>query len=688
MAKTPGRSDLPAAPNPASPQDIRNVVLVGPGGAGKTALFEALVSARVPGQRTSLGDHVRTTTLVAASFESGPVTLNLLDTPGYPDFVGDLRAGLRAADAAVFVVSGADDIDRPVSLLWRECAAVGMPRAVVVTHLDQPRADFATTVEMCRRTFGDARATHWPVVEDGSVTGVVGLLTGETSAEHGDARSALIESVIEESEDATLLDRYLEGETIDTESLLGDLRTAIAQGTFFPIVPVSPLTGAGTEELLGMIERAFPDPTAHPLPAVTSPVGGPVKGVTCDPSQPLVAEVVRTTTDPYVGRLSLVRVFSGTLRVDETVHVSGHLGDFVGHEVAGHPAHDDDERVGPLASPFVESHRPRGTAIAGDLALVTKLTHAETSDTLSSVDRPAVVEPWLLPEPQLPVAIRAATKSDDDKLGGALQRLVAEDVTMRMEHSHETDQVVLWTMGQAHVDDLIDQLSERYGVTVTAEPYQTALRETFVRTCSVQGRHVKQSGGHGQYAVCSIVIEPLPRGSGFEFVDKVVGGSVPRQFIPSVEKGARLQLEKGLLTGHPVVDVRVTLTDGKSHSVDSSDVAFQTAAALALKEAANASTMALLEPIDRVDITIADEYLGAVMSDLRGRRGQVLGTEPADGMGPEGGWTVVHAEVPSAELSRYPIDLRSVSHGTGSFVREPLRHDLLPADKAKDLLGG
>ncbi|GAA2742235.1 elongation factor G-like protein EF-G2 [Terrabacter aerolatus] len=687
MAKTPGRSDLPAAPNPASPQDIRNVVLVGPGGAGKTALFEALVAARVPGQRTGTGEHVRTTTLTAASFTSGTVTLNLLDTPGYPDFVGDLRAGLRAADAAVFVVSGADDIDRPVSLLWRECAAVGMPRAVVVTHLDQPRADFAATVQMCRRTFGDARATHWPVLDAGSVTGVVGLLTGETSEEHEEARAALIESVIEESEDAGLLDRYLEGESIDTEALLADLRTAIAQGTFFPILPVSPLTGAGVEELLGMVERAFPDPTVHPLPTVTSPAGGAIGGVACDPSQPLVAEVVRTTTDPYVGRLSLVRVFSGTLRVDEPVHVSGHLGDFVGHEVAGHPAHDDDERVGPLASPFVDAHRPRGTAIAGDLALVSKLTRAETSDTLSSVERPAVVAPWLLPEPQLPVAIRAATKSDDDKLGGALQRLVAEDVTMRMEHSTENDQVVLWTMGQAHVDDLIGQLADRYGVTVTAEPYRTSLRETFVRRCSVQGRHVKQSGGHGQYAVCSIDIEPLPRGAGFEFVDKVVGGAVPRQFIPSVEKGARLQLEKGLLTGHPVVDVRVTLTDGKAHSVDSSDVAFQTAAALALKEAANASTMALLEPIDRVDITIADEYLGAVMSDLRGRRGQVLGTEPADGMGPEGGWTVVHAEVPSAELSRYPIDLRSVSHGTGSFVREPLRHDLLPADKAKDLLG-
>ncbi len=685
MARATGRSELPAAPNPASPQDIRNVVLVGPGGAGKTALFEALVAARVPGQRSGTPEHVRTTSLTAASFESNGITLNLLDTPGYPDFVGDLRAGLRAADAAIFVVSGADDIDRPVSLLWRECAAVGMPRAVAVTHLDQPRADFATTIDVCRRTFGDAQATHWPVVKEGEVTDVIGLLT-EAGPEHEDARNALIESVIVESEDATLLDRYLEGEGIETDALIADLRTAIAHGTFFPILPVAPLTGAGVDDLLGLIERAFPDPALHPLPAVTTPAGGAISGVACDPSQPLVAEVVRTTTDPYVGRLSLVRVFAGTLRVDDTVHVSGHLGDFVGREVAGHPSHDDDERVGPLAAPFIDTHRPRGTAIAGDVVLVSKLTRAETSDTLSSSDRPSVVAPWLLPEPQLPVAIRAATKSDEDKLATALQRLVAEDVTMRMEHSPETDQVVLWTMGQAHVDDLIGQLAERYGVTVTAEPYRTALRETFVRKCSVQGRHVKQSGGHGQYAVCSIEIEPLPRGSGFEFVDKVVGGAVPRQFIPSVEKGARLQLEKGLLTGHPVVDVRITLTDGKAHSVDSSDVAFQTAAALALKEAANESTMALLEPIDRVDITTADEYLGAVMSDLRGRRGQVLGTEPADGLGDGGGWTDVHAEVPQAELSRYPIDLRSVSHGTGSFVREPLRHDLLPADKAKDLL--
>ncbi|MEO7753717.1 MAG: elongation factor G-like protein EF-G2 [Terracoccus sp.] len=683
MAKSPHRSDLPSAPHPRSPDDIRNVVLVGPGGAGKTALYEAVLTARVPGHHPRGSDHERTAALTVASFETDGTTLNLLDTPGFPDFVGELRAGLRAADAALFVVSGADEIDRPVSLLWRECAAVRMPRAVVVTHLDQPRADFATTVEAVRRAFGDARATHWPVVVDGEVTGVVGLLTGGDAAPP-DARTALVESVIEESEDDDLLERYLAGEELEVATLMADLRAAVERGTFFPILPVSPPNGVGVEELLALVEQAFPSPTVHPLPMVTSPAGAPVKGVACDPSAPLVAEVVQTTSDPYVGRLSLVRVFSGTLRVDETVHVSGHLGDFVGHDVPGHPSHDDDERIGPLSAPFGESHRARGTAIAGELALVSKLAHAETSDTLSSLERPAVVAPWLLPEPQLPVAVVAATPSDEDKLGVALQRLVAEDVTLRMEVSAETGQVVLWTMGQAHVDAVIGQLADRWGVTVTSEPYRTALRETFVRRCTSQGRHVKQSGGHGQYAVCTLEIEPLPRGAGVEFVDRVSGGSVPRQFVPSVEKGVRAQLERGLLTDHPVVDVRVTLTDGKAHSVDSSDLAFQSAAGLALREAANVSTVALLEPVDAVEVTVADDYLGAVMADLRGRRGHVVGTEPGD----DQGWTLIRSEVPASELSRYPIDLRSVSHGTGSFTRSALRHDLLPADRVTALLPG
>jgi elongation factor G len=300
---------------------------------------------------------------------------------------------------------------------------------------------------------------------------------------------------------------------------------------------------------------------------------------------------------------------------------------------------------------------------------------------LSRKDKPALVEPWVLPNPLLPVAIHAKSKGDEDKLAAALQRLVAEDVTMRMEHNAETHQLVLWAMGPAHVDQLISTLESRYHVAVEVEPVRTSLRETFVRPTKVQGRLVKQSGGHGQYAVCHLEIEPLERGAGIQFVDRVVGGAVPRQFIPSVEKGARAQLEKGVLAGYPVVDVRITLVDGKAHSVDSSDMAFQTAAGMALREAANDSTVSMLEPVDEVHIEVSDDAVGGVLADLRGRRGQVHGTEPAA----VEGRTVIHAEVPAHELSRYPVDLLSVSHGTGTFTRSFVRYDYMPPALAREV---
>jgi elongation factor G len=675
------------APSPLSPREIRNVVLVGPPGAGKSTLFEHLVAARVEGRRAST-EHGSSTGLAAASFRSGEVVVNLVDTPGNPDFVGEVRAGLRAADAALFVFSGADGLDEATRMLWRECAAVGMPRAIVVTRLEQARADFDETVATCRRVFGDAQPLALPLQPDGPATTVTGLLDllsppAGVPAEVLERRSEVVEAIIEESEDDTLLERYLDGAEVDATTLRDDLHAAVATARFFPVLPTHAPSGIGLEEVLDLVEHGLPSPADAALPTVWRTNGGDFGALTCDPDGTLVAEVVRTRTDPFVGRQTLVRVFSGTLRPDDPVHVSGHLQQFVGEQVGGHREHDADvDRVGALASALGDEVRPKAAAIAGDLVVVTRLAVAETTDTLSSPARPALVEPWVLPEPLLPVAIHARSKGDEDKLATVLQSLVSEDVTMRLDLNPETHQVVIWAMGPDHIALLTQSLEDRHHIAVEAEPLRTALRETFVQACEAQGRQVKQSGGHGQYAVCTLRVEPLPRGSGIEFADKVVGGAVPRQFIASVEKGARAQLEKGVLGGYPVVDVRVTLVDGKAHSVDSSDMAFQTAAGLALRQAANESTVAMLEPVDAVDIDVADSSVGSVLADLRGRRGQVHGTEPSR----HDGRTVIHAEVPALELSRYPIDLRSVSHGTGTFTRRFARYDYLPPQLVKDVV--
>ena len=685
-----------SVPQASAPTEIRNVVLVGHSGAGKTTLFEHLIAATTPGYRPKpIGDE-RSVQLAVASLSHQGVVLNLIDTPGYPDFVGELRAGLRAADAALFVISAADGVDGATMLLWEECAAIGMPRAVAVTKLDAGRADFEDTVAICQRVFGEGvMALYLPLHgDDEAVIGNLGLLAEEiydysagepvaraADAEHRDLigghRSDLIEAIIQESEDDTLLDRYLGGEEVDIDVVEADLLTAVSRGRFHPVIPVSTETGVGTVELLHLLTAAFPPPTLHPLPVAMTPDGHPLPPLQCDPGGPLVAEVVRTTSDPYVGRVSIVRVFSGTLRPDSVLHVSGHL-DRLGERLLGHAGHDDDERVGLLSSPLGDVLRPKAVAIAGDLCVVAKLTRAETTDTLSGKDAPALIEPWMFPDPLLPVAISAASKSDEDKMAGALARLVAEDPTMRLEHNPETHQVILWTMGQAHVDVLLMRLRDRYGVKVETEPLRAAFRETFVMAANGHGRHVKQSGGHGQYAVCDVSVEPLERGAGFEFVDKVVGGTVPRHFISSVEKGIRSQLEKGCIAGFQMIDLRVTLTGGKSHSVDSSDMAFQTAGALALKDAATTQTVTLLEPVDSVCVVVADEYVGAVMTDLQTRRGRVVGTEPDTS-----GRSTIKAEVPATEITRYAIDLRSVSHGTGIFTRTRHGYEPMPPNLVK-----
>src|ERR1700729_2332733 len=681
------------APAAGQADSVRNVVLVGHSGAGKTTLVEALLAytgaiqraGRVEdGSTVSDFDEVevrqqRSVNLTLAPVLHAGVKVNLLDTPGYADFTGDLRAGLRAADAALFTVPATDGVDGLTQMLWEECAAVGTPRAVVITKIDHQRGDFDEALAACREAFGDSVAPLYLPVGDGqgAVQGLIGLLSqrfydysggsradSDVPGDHPDrlaeAPGLLIEAIIQESEDETLMDSYLSGEEIDVKGLIEDLETAVARGSFYPVLASSAPHHIGMAELLEVITQAFPSPAEHPMPAVTSVDGKTVSNVSCDPDGPLLAEVVKTTTDSYVGRISLVRVFSGTLRPDASVHVSGH-----GRAASGHEDHDDDGRIGALTSPLGKQQRPVTQCGAGDICAVAKLATAETGDTLSDKDQPLLMEPWSMPEPLLPVAIVAKSKADEDKLSQGLNRLIAEDPTLRLENNPETRQLVLWCMGEAHADVLLDRLANRYGVAVETTDLRVPLRETIAGKAQGLGRNVKQTGGHGEYGICHIEVEPLQDSAGFEFVDKIVGGVVPRQFIPSVEKGVRWQMEAGVLAGYPMTGVRVTLFDGKAHSVDSSDMAFQKAGRLALKDAVDKAQPLLLEPVDEVHVLVPDDYVGAVMSDLSSRRGRVLGTEPV-GVGR----TLVKAEIPELEITRYSIDLRSISQGTGSFTRQ------------------
>lgn len=702
--------------------EVRNVVLVGPGGSGKTTLIETLLNKVGAINRTGRVEDGNTVTdyedvekqlhysvnLAVASVDvsdpalvgdRGTVRLNLLDSPGNPDFVGELRAGLRGADAALFVISAVDGIDGATRRVWDECAAVRAPRAIVVTDVDEPRADFEATLEQLKEAFGEhVHALYLPhKVDDPDTARVISITRAQIMDGFGpnvtmtpldpedqdaveEARAALIEDVITESGGESLMEKYLGGDDVDFATLSADLATAIAHAGFFPVLPVVATTGLGLNQLLRVICIGFPSPEDHVLPALYSPSGAEHAPLTHSVDEALVAGVIKTTTDPFVGRISVVRVYSGVLTADQTVHISGKRSQFSGR--AGDGDHDDVEKVGALARPLGGTQIPVKEARAGEIVTVARLSKAETGDTLSDPDSPAVITPWSMPDPLYPTAIKAVKQADESKLMQGLQRLQAEDPTVRVEVDSTTGQLLLWTMGEQHLQVMLERLKSRNGVEVAQGPVLVALRETLAGQAEVQGKHVKQSGGHGQYAVADMRFAPLPQGTGFEFVDEVVGGAVPRQFIPSVEKGIQNQMAKGI-TGYPLVDIKATLFHGKAHSVDSSDAAFQMAGAIGLQEAAKKAGIKILEPVDTVEVTCDDEYVGAVMSDLSTRRGRVKGTEQvADGR------TKITADVPAFELIRYSTALRSLARGTGVFSREYLAHEPAPSHLTEKLIAG
>ncbi len=676
------------------PQKIRNVALVGHGGAGKTTLAEALLfcagavsrQGRVEDGTTSTDfDAEEVKRRISLSVAMAPVEhdghkLNILDCPGYADFLPDVAAALSVADLVVFVVSAVDGVEVQTEVVWKMAAARGLARMIFVSKLDRERADFQGTLAQLQATFGAGIAPlELPIGEEQAFHGVADLLTDRAitydsgRAVTGDipedmealehkVREELVEGIV--VGDDGLMERYLEGDVPTPKELEDTLAKGIAAGQVFPVVCGSAVTLVGVDRLAQLICEIGPSPLeARP---VTVEVPDGTQEVPCDPEGPVLAYVWKTMADPYVGKVSLFKVLSGTIRPDT---------------VLTNPRSHADERLHALFTLRGKEQDTLSEVAAGDIAAVAKLGDTATGDTLAPRGTPVRVPAPAVAVPVLSVAIRPKSKGDEDKLMTALHRLQDEDPVLTVRRDDETHQTLLGGAGDTHLSIVTERLQRRFGVAVETEDVKVAYRETITTPADAEGKYKKQTGGHGQFGVAFLKVEPRERGAGFEFVDQIVGGAIPRQFIPAVEKGVIETMAKGGVYGYPVVDVRVTVYDGKYHSVDSSEMSFRMAGSIGFHDAMAKAGPVLLEPVSLLEVTVPAAYQGDVMGDLNARRGRVQGTEAGND-----GDQVIVAMVPTSEVLRYAIDLRSLTGGRGHFTLAHDHYDLLPQhlyDKVK-----
>ena len=650
---------------------IRNVVLIGHSGCGKTTLAEALLftagaiprMGRVEDGTTvcdfdpeSARRHL-SISLALAPFEFADHKINLIDTPGYADFITDVGAALRVADLAVFVVSAVDGVEVQTEVGWRLADELGIPRIVFVNKLDRERASFERTLDDLKDRFGagiaplelpiGSEAQFRGVVDllsdtaetyaDGSPRGVEGPVPDSMAAEEHSVHDALIEGIVVADDDLT--ERYLADEPIEVAELGHALATGIDAATVFPVLCGSATKLIGIDRLARFIVEEGPEPHGSD-------------------DQNAALFVFKTLVDPYVGRVNLFKVLQGVVQTDATL-------------VNGRTMHD--ERLHQLSTLRGKEPSPASELHAGDIGAVAKLTDTQTGDVIAVRGTDISVPPLVPPAPLLSIAIQARSKTDDDKLATALHRVVDEDLALRVERDAETHQTLLAGMGETHLAITIDKLARKFGVEVETEPVKVAYRETIAGTAEAEGRVKKQTGGHGQFAIVSLRVEPVDRGNGFEFVDRVVGGAIPRNYIPAVEKGLAETVEHGGVFGFPVVDIRATVLDGKHHAVDSSEMAFKSAAAHGLKAALEQANPILLEPISKLVVTVPEASQGDIMGDLNAKRGRIHGTS-AVGRGE----VEIVAKVPTSEILRYTIDLRSMTGGRGRFVATHSHYDPLP----------
>lgn len=687
---------------------IRNVVLVGHGGAGKTTLAEALLARS--GAVTRAGRVDDGTSLLdtepeavkrrmSLSLAIAPIEwsssngqsykINLIDAPGYADFVGEVDAALAVADLAVFVISAVEGVEVQTEVLWRRVLTRGIPRMVFVNKEDKDRADFHRVLDQLTTLFGPGFAPlELPLGEAASLHGLADVLSEEAfeyepggthhieqmpadvAAEEHRLHDSVIEEIVASDDDQ--LERYLSGDVPSVVELERALAKQVLAGEEVPVLLGSAITGVGVDRLADFICQLGPSPADRP---VMVHAGDGEIAVPADAGAAALLYVFKTVADPFVGQLSLFKVISGTVTTDDHL-VNARSG--------------VDERLHGLFTLRGKDQTPVASIVAGDIAAVAKLSDVRTFDTLAPRGMPVRVATAPLPAAMYGMAIVPHTQIDDDKLGNALTRLQAEDPVLIVQRSAETHQTVLRGVGDTHLAVALERLSRKFGVNVDTAEVQVAYRETVIGTAEAEGKVKKQSGGHGQYAVANLRVAPLARGEGFRFVDAVVGGTIPRNYIPAVQRGIEDTMVHGGVHGFPVVDVQVECYDGKFHSVDSSEMAFRAAAAHGFIEAIGRAGVAVLEPISLLKVTVPSSHQGEVMGDITARRGRVHATDSLDLADPTDlAEQEIHALVPTSELGRYAVDLRSMTGGRGRFTQDHHHYDVLPAhllDKAKKTL--
>jgi len=669
------------------------------GGEGKTSIVEAMLFLAGENNRigrvddgTSLMDYEpeeieRKITISSslACFEWNKHKFNLLDTPGDDNFIADAKLCMKVVDSAVIIMSAVSGVKVQTEKVWEYTDEFGIPSCIFINKMDRERAEFNATVEDIKKNFTDRTILpiHLPIGKEDSFKGIVNLLSmkaymykDDTSGafdvvdipqdlldEANNHREKLVEVAVEMDDD--VMERYLNGEGITNEEIERCLKNGIWNKKIVPVLCGSASKNIGIQLILDTIVQYYPPPTfKKEIEAIDIKTGETImKGL--DPDGPFSAFVFKTITDPFAGKLTLFRVYSGEVHPDMTVL---------------NATKEQKERIGQIFYLVGKKQKPAGFASFGDIAVLAKLKDVGTGDTLCDEKSPVKYKAVTLPTPLISFSLQPKAKGDEDKLNSSLTRLMEEDLTIRYKRDEQTKEFILSGMGQIHIEVIVEKLKRKFGVDVELKEPKVPYKETIKGTAKVQGKYKRQSGGRGQYGDTWLEISPLPRGAGFEFVDKIVGGVIPKQYIPAVEKGIVEAMEQGMLAGYPVTDIRVSLYDGSYHEVDSSEMAFKIAASMGFKKGMEAANPTLLEPIMKVEVIVPDENMGDVMGDLNSRRGKIMGVES------KGNNQVVKATVPMAEILKYAPDLRSMTGGRGTFTVEFSHYEEVPAHIAAKII--